>query len=490
MANKKILTGMSVLIFVMLCAGNLHAQQLLPLNDAIIQAARSIEEGLGAKTRVAILDFPSDDEKLSENIIDKLSEVLVNDKKVVVIERRRLDLIRPETEKQYSGDVDDDYRVSLGKQWGAQVIVYGYLRKVRGPLSFMIKAVNVETTVVEAQKSYNIDETDTMLPGETIRIPEMVYGPYRDPIESGRSRDPISTPKPKDIGDFQVGGWFSFYNPLGANDGDLRVGIDSFISFTRAFTGSFRLNILLQHYSGINTGGTAEYYTDRGISPVRDFLYLRVTPSLSLPLGPGGLRLSLQLMPVFYLTNNYDFFYEYGGQDIGPTFIFNPIIRYWLDTGIGRLYFEAGTDDMGIAEGADYDKDTGEYTYGLWIRDLYFTVEAKPVDRLSLRVSSYFFMNTNDYQIDRYFRKLRAEMSYAFTRQITCGLRVDFPIGTEANKTTMEYQGITLVPYAQAEFGGLGITAFFHAYRIGASSPGYREVAIMPVIGVFYNIHL
>ena len=119
MANKKILTGMSAVILVMLCAGNLHAQQPLLLNNAIAQASRLIENRLNTKTRMAILDFSSDSEKLSDYIIDKLSEALVNDM-FIVIERQRRDLIRKEIEIQYSGDVDDDYMAKIGKQCGAQ----------------------------------------------------------------------------------------------------------------------------------------------------------------------------------------------------------------------------------------------------------------------------------------------------------------------------------------------------------------------------------
>ncbi|MDR1030944.1 MAG: CsgG/HfaB family protein [Treponema sp.] len=498
MANKKILKGM-LATFVMLCAGNLHGQQVkpLPLNNAITQAARSIEERLDAKTRVAILDFSSDSENVSDYIIDKLSEELVKDK-VTVIERQRRDLIRKEIEIHESGDVDDDYMARIGKQWGAQLIIYGSLKKLGATLHFMIKSVNVETARIEAQVSYNIDQTDPILAGNSDEsdLPDLQFDTSslfgeRDLIGGNSPAIEEIPSKPqqltaRNIGDFQVGGWLSFYNPSGANDGDLSIGIDSFIFFTRAFTDSFRLSILLQHYSGINTGDTAAYYNDRGISPVRDFLYLRITPSLFLPLGPGELGLSLQLMPVFYLTNNYDYFYQYGGHDIGPTFIFDPVIQYWLNI----FYFELGTDNMGIAEGADYDNNTREYQYGLWISDLYFTVEAKPIDGLSLWVSPYFFIRTNDYQIDSYFRKLRVGMSYIFTAQIISGLRVDFPIGTEVNKTIMEYQGITLIPYVRARFGDLSVTANFYVYRVGVNHPGYREVAIMPEIGVFYNFQL
>jgi hypothetical protein len=62
----------------------------------------------------------------------------------------------------------------------------------------------------------------------------------------------------------------------------------------------------------------------------------------------------------------------------------------------------------------------------------------------------------------------------------------DFYIGTEDNKSTMEYMGISLTPYVQAAFGPIGVRANFFINRIGAN-PDYSKVYIEPQIGVSYS---
>ncbi|MDR1399726.1 MAG: penicillin-binding protein activator LpoB [Treponema sp.] len=509
-------TTVIALVFMILCVDNVHAQESMPLylNNAIAQSARSIEGRVPAATRVAILEFSSDSETLSDYIIDKLSGEFVNNNKLTVIERKRPDLIRNEIALQLSGDVDDDYMIKIGKQWGAQVIIYGSLRSIGDTLSFMIKSVNVETVRIEAQVFYAIDRHDPIftdassgeesdsnvpLPGFIARMYDPAY-PTRDD----------TTVKTRNIGDLELGSWFSFYNPTGANDGDLRLGIDASIAFTRAFTDTFSLNILLNHYSGINTGDTANWYNVRDVSSVRDFLYLRFTPSWFLPMGPGVLRLSVQLMPVFHLTNNYDFFYRFSGYhnimeegdeddygdeehtsvQIGPTFIFNPLIQYRLDALIGSWWFILGTSNMGFAEGADYDKKTKTYSYGLWINDLYASVELGLYTGLSFWASSYFFINTNAYQPSSFFRKVRVGMEYDFNHiPVSVGMQADVPIGTVVTQTTMDYWGISLIPYARVNVSGVAITVNFYINHVGADSL-YRAVVIMPEIGMFYSFHL
>ena len=92
--------------------------------------------------------------------------------------------------------------------------------------------------------------------------------------------------------------------------------------------------------------------------------------------------------------------------------------------------------------------------------------------------------------LDSYFRKLRVGIEYDLDKlPLRLGLRVDLPVGAEAGKNTMEYQGISLIPYARARFGGLSVTANFYTYHIGAKLR-YNEVAIMPEAGIFYGFHL
>jgi hypothetical protein len=360
----------------------------------------------------------------------------------------------------------------------------------------------VETARIETQVSYdmgNDSQVAFLLQGDQQSAPPVVTTtPVAPTPSTTRPVTPVATPTTPTtppptktsvyIGDFRVGSWFSFYNPTGANNSDLRVGIQPYLTFSRRFNDIFSLSATLGNYSGINTGDTAKYYKDRGISPIRDFLYLGITPSFSLKAGPGYLGLSLELKPVFHLTNNYDYFYVYRDDDIGPTFIFNPTIRYRLDPGFGWLYFSLYTDSMGIAEGADYDKDTREYKYGLWISDLYFTAEVHlaAIPRLWLWLTSSFFIGTNDYQGDSYFRKLRFGIRYYGIEYFSFSLEVDFPIGTEVNRTTMEYQGIRLRPYVGATFGAIDVWANLYIYHIGANT-NYNEVTIMPEIGISYR---
>ena len=160
------------------------------------------------------------------------------------------------------------------------------------------------------------------------------------------------------------------------------------------------------------------------------------------------------------------------------------------DSPIGYWWFTLGTNNMGIAEGEDYDKKTRAYKYGLWIDDFYLSAELDLSMGLSFWLSPYFFISANDYHVDSYFEKLRVEMRYVLDNvPVNVGLRGDFPIGIEVNKTTMEYQGISFIPYVRARFGGVNVTVNFYVYHMRAN-PDYNEVSIMPEIGIFYSFHL
>jgi len=82
---------------------------------------------------------------------------LVNGGKLVVIERKELDLIRQEKHLQLSGEVSDESAQAIGRELGAQVIITGSLRNVGKSYRFKIKTLNVETAVIAAEYSAEID---------------------------------------------------------------------------------------------------------------------------------------------------------------------------------------------------------------------------------------------------------------------------------------------------------------------------------------------
>jgi hypothetical protein len=489
------------------------------LDAAVRETSDYLNSKLARGATVVFLNFKSDYPDLSEYLINELIENTVNDGRFAAVDRQNLAFIQQEIDYQLSGEVSDETAQSIGKKLGAQVIILGSIASLGDVYLLTVRAIGVESAEILGMLNRDIPPSDriteltrnrgapsvSVVPGGSGAMPESPAQPvqaeqmfalpsnvteaYRStpaqPEATGIQPGPTT---PVYIGDFSVGSWFSFYNVTGANNDDLRVDIEPYLTFSRAFNDNFNLNVTVGNFSGINTGDTAEYYKDRDISPIRDFLYLGITPSFSFRAGPGTLGLSLQLMPVFYLTNNYDFFYEYRDDDIGPTFIFNPAIWYGGDTDFGYLFIRVNTDNMGIAEGADYDKNTQEYKYGLWIEDLYLRVGVNNLLDTNIRLwlTSYFFIDTNDYQIDSYFRKLCFGLAYDGIERFSFGLDVDVPIGTEVNRSTMEYQGIRLKPYVGATFGAINVWANLYIYHIGANTD-HNEVTIMPEIGVSYS---
>ncbi|MDR2095258.1 MAG: hypothetical protein LBP76_07035 [Treponema sp.] len=486
MKMKKLLSIGAVL---MMMAALVWAEDSWSFDDAIDDYASGLISIITPKNKsIAIVAFEANEELMKYFIDTMLVKIWdKGNRKLDIYERKELEKLQQELNFSLTDAVSDKTAQLIGHFVGVSTVIYGSMNQSGDIYRMTIKATAVETGKILFPKLYNLQMDDTLAGllgiSKPIPIPEFIYN-YKPIPNNDEDYHPAFSLK--DIGHFEVGGWFTFSNASSANNGDLRVDIEPYIFFSKSFSDSFGLNIQLGNYSGILTGDTAKNYTDSGFSPVRDHLYLSMKPWFNLQVGPGTLGLSLQFMPVFYLADNYDFFWEYCARDIPPTFIFNPAIWYRLYPRFGRLYFESGTDNMGIAKGADYDKDNKEYQYGLWIDDLYFTAGVDMNSGFSLWLTPYFFIGTNDNQIDSYFRKIRFEMSHRLTDKLRFGIRTDFPIGTEVNKTTMEYQGVSLSPYVSAVFGAIGITANFYVYHIGANTD-YNEVTITPEIGISYT---
>ncbi|MDR1956156.1 MAG: CsgG/HfaB family protein, partial [Treponema sp.] len=116
-----------------LCAGlwaavGLAAQSApVPLDQAIAQAAAAVEQALGQGVKVAVLNFSSPAEGFSDYVIEELNGLLVQSKKLTIVDRRSLELIRKEMDVQASGEVSDESAQAIGKRLGAQFIVSGAL---------------------------------------------------------------------------------------------------------------------------------------------------------------------------------------------------------------------------------------------------------------------------------------------------------------------------------------------------------------------------
>ncbi|GHV24939.1 hypothetical protein FACS189498_2710 [Spirochaetia bacterium] len=152
---KKVLRKMFFVLFVLIilsgCGSSPETAQGKSLDTAIQEAAESIEARLEGKTKIALLNFSSTSEQLSQYVLDELSANLVNSGKLVIVDRKEIDLIRSETDFQLSGEVSDESAQEIGKMLGAQSIVSGSLANIGDIYRINVKVITVQSAEVTVQ---------------------------------------------------------------------------------------------------------------------------------------------------------------------------------------------------------------------------------------------------------------------------------------------------------------------------------------------------
>jgi len=170
------------------CASRGKAVETITLDKTIQEAARQIENRLEEGVKIALLNFSSPSDKFSEYVLEELSACLVNGGKLVVVERKELDIIRQEEKFQFSGEVSDETAQSIGKKLGAQVIVSGSLSDIGKNYRFRIKTLVVETAAIAATFSVDINATEervvSLLAGAKPAV-EQVTVIEEDPLPEG-----------------------------------------------------------------------------------------------------------------------------------------------------------------------------------------------------------------------------------------------------------------------------------------------------------------
>ncbi|MDR3333461.1 MAG: SUMF1/EgtB/PvdO family nonheme iron enzyme [Treponema sp.] len=161
--------------------GSLLFGQTVSLDEAIVAAVRDMESSLAKGTKVAVLNFTSESPRFSDYVIEELAGALVNGKKLVVVDRREIELIRRETNFQLSGDVSDDSAQRIGVMLGAQSIVSGSLVDTGTWFRFRVNTISVETAQRQVFTSKNISGSDGqvvfLLTGQRVAQPVTPVAP-------------------------------------------------------------------------------------------------------------------------------------------------------------------------------------------------------------------------------------------------------------------------------------------------------------------------
>jgi TolB-like protein len=126
------------------------------LDVAIRDASDCLNDNIPQGNKIVILNIESNSANLAEYVIDELIANAINDKNFSVVDRRQLEAIQSEQKFQMSGAVDDKDALAIGKFFGAQTIVSGAMREMGGRYRMTVRALAVQTAVVQSQCNQNI----------------------------------------------------------------------------------------------------------------------------------------------------------------------------------------------------------------------------------------------------------------------------------------------------------------------------------------------
>jgi TolB-like protein len=155
MKLKHLFAALAIMVTVCACACA-GKSGTANLDAAIQQASKDINDALPAGTKIALLNFTSGSDVLSDYVIEEMSIALVKGRKLIVVDRKEIDLIRGEMNFQMSGEVSDESAQEIGKLLGAQSIVSGSLVNMGENHRFRTKVINVNSAAIETSASISV----------------------------------------------------------------------------------------------------------------------------------------------------------------------------------------------------------------------------------------------------------------------------------------------------------------------------------------------
>ena len=127
----------------------------VPLDRAISGSMTYLTENLERETIVAVLNFAAPPD-VSHYVIEELTAFLVNNRRLIVVDRRDLEALQEEMDFQLSVEVSDESAQSIGKKLGAQTIISGSLTPIGNVWRMRVKALEVETARIQGVSTHTV----------------------------------------------------------------------------------------------------------------------------------------------------------------------------------------------------------------------------------------------------------------------------------------------------------------------------------------------
>jgi len=122
----------------------------LSLSEAIKQSAEKIASKLPQGSRIAIAAFESENNSLTDYIMEELTGELF-DRGFEVADRQNLAYVYQELNFQMSGNVSDETAKYIGKFLAADMVITGSLTSHDDMYRFWTRAIRVETAVITGE---------------------------------------------------------------------------------------------------------------------------------------------------------------------------------------------------------------------------------------------------------------------------------------------------------------------------------------------------
>jgi len=125
------------------------------------KAAKGAVDALYSKltnpgTVIIITKERSTDRERLDYVVDQMDKIIIQDKKLTIVDRSNQNLIKAEQDFQTSGEVSEKSMVSVGKQLGAQYIVFCAISGQASTRQLNLRVVSIETAAIIDRQSFDL----------------------------------------------------------------------------------------------------------------------------------------------------------------------------------------------------------------------------------------------------------------------------------------------------------------------------------------------
>jgi TolB-like protein len=120
----------------------------------------NLQNDINWGSSVAVLNFSSSSENLSNYAIEEIINNITNMHKFDVVERKKIEIIQNEINFQLSGNVSDSSIIRIGNMLGAQFVISGSIEDIGNSYKIRLFIIDVEKGVRVSSNALNIKKPD------------------------------------------------------------------------------------------------------------------------------------------------------------------------------------------------------------------------------------------------------------------------------------------------------------------------------------------